>query len=252
MRYIEDTKNYWSTRADVYTKCILPDFEGARLKHWLRVIDRYKPEGDVLKILDAGCGPGYFSIILAQQGHEITAVDYTPQMLAETQSNAEKFGVLDRITILRQDIQNLTFVDNTFDMVISRNVTWTLDDPEQAYRQWLRVLKPSGCFLNFDSNFLFAMYDEALQKQYKEDEKKAIELGYIPEPNDHLADGMDQVLPNLTSAKHSRPAWDMQVLAGMDCSMITLDKDVYRWQMHGDYRDILGNTSRQFMIYVKK
>ncbi len=252
MRHLEETKNYWSTRSEGYTKTITPDFEGERKAFWLDTINLYRPEGACLKILDAGCGPGYFTVLLAMEGHQITAVDYTPQMLEETGKNAREFGVIRNVTLLRQDIQNLEFKDNSFDMVISRNVTWTLDDPAEAYREWLRVLKPGGRFLNFDSNFLFAKYDVALQEQYKRDEQEAIKLGYVPVPDDHLADGMDVVLPKLASAKHCRPEWDMQLLAGMKCSKVMLDKTIHEPQQKGSYLAILGKSNQRFLICVEK
>ena len=45
------------------------------------------------------------------------------------------------------DSHQLSFDDNTFDLLINRNVTWTLYDPEQAYKEWYRVLKPGGRLL---------------------------------------------------------------------------------------------------------
>jgi ubiquinone/menaquinone biosynthesis C-methylase UbiE len=215
------------------------------------MINAYRPPGNDLEILDAGCGPGFFAVLLSQEGHKVTAVDYTPQMIEQTTLNTQHFGVSNNVNILRQNIQEMDFDDNVFDMVISRNVTWTLDDPAKAYSEWLRVLKPGGCFLNFDSNFLFSLYDEELQKQYHEDEKEAIAMGYVPEPNDHLADGMDKVLPNLVSAKNSRPEWDLNTLVGLECRKITLDKTAFKGMEKG-YRAILDRTNRMFMIRAEK
>lgn len=39
------------------------------------------------------------------------------------------------------DASHLAFADETFDAVVSRNLTWNLEDPEQAYKEWMRVLK---------------------------------------------------------------------------------------------------------------
>lgn len=44
------------------------------------------------------------------------------------------------------DVQNLAFQDETFDLVITRNVTWNLEKPVQAYKEILRVLKIKGIF----------------------------------------------------------------------------------------------------------
>ena len=42
------------------------------------------------------------------------------------------------------DAQALEFEDESFDVIISRNLTWNLEKPWQAYREWYRVLKPGG------------------------------------------------------------------------------------------------------------
>ncbi len=44
----------------------------------------------------------------------------------------------------------MEFPDETFDLVISRNLIWNLDDPKAAYREWLRVLKPERKLMIFD------------------------------------------------------------------------------------------------------
>ena len=36
------------------------------------------------------------------------------------------------VTLLRMDAQDLSFADETFDVVLSRNLTWNLENPEQA------------------------------------------------------------------------------------------------------------------------
>ena len=51
------------------------------------------------------------------------------------------------------DAEHLSFQDESFDVVISRNLTWTLPEAAQAYKEWTRVLKPGGLLLNFDANY---------------------------------------------------------------------------------------------------
>ena len=43
-------------------------------------------------------------------------------------------------TFLVMDAEKLEFEDASFDMVISRNLTWTLPHAEEAYQEWKRVL----------------------------------------------------------------------------------------------------------------
>ena len=62
-----------------------------------------------IKILDIGTGPGFFAIILAQLGFNITAIDYTEQMLLEAKQNAGKLS--EQIDFQQMDAQNLNFPD---------------------------------------------------------------------------------------------------------------------------------------------
>lgn len=249
--YLEKTKDYWSTRHEGYSNYINEELNSKKRKIWLDMINRYRPEGKSLRILDAGCGPGFFPVLLAKEGHHVTAVDYTPQMLETTEQNVNNYGVADNVTIKRENLLSLSFDDNTFDMVISRNVTWMVTDPVKVYREWLRDLKKGGCFLNFDSNFLFSLYDEELKRQHEINEKEAVKMGYVPTPNDHLADGMDKILPEFPSASHHRPQWDMENLINMDFKKITLDKTAYKGLLKG-FDEILGKTHRMFMIKGEK
>ena len=58
-----------------------------------------------------------------------------------------------KITYCQMDASHLAFADETFDAVVSRNLTWNLEDPEQAYKEWMRVLKKGGILLNYDANW---------------------------------------------------------------------------------------------------
>lgn len=51
------------------------------------------------------------------------------------------------------DAENLDFSDESFDVIITRNLTWSLPHPIQAYSEWFRVLKKEGILLNFDAEY---------------------------------------------------------------------------------------------------
>lgn len=94
--------------------------------------------------LDVGCGAGFFSVLLAKEGHQVTGVDLTPDMI-------ENAGILAAeekadCKFLIMDAEKLDFPDETFDAVISRNLTWTLPHVRHAYGEWVRVLKKEACF----------------------------------------------------------------------------------------------------------
>ncbi len=55
-----------------------------------------------------------------------------------------QLGKLSKNGILCEDLQNLTFHDNSFDVVITQDVLEHVRDPKQALREIYRILKPSG------------------------------------------------------------------------------------------------------------
>ena len=90
-----------------------------------------------LNVLDIGCGAGFFSIPMAKAGHNVTSIDYTENMVNSAIQNAMDAGV--DIEVLQMDAQNLDFEDDTFDLIVTRNVTWVMEQPTKAYSEWIRV-----------------------------------------------------------------------------------------------------------------
>ena len=56
-----------------------------------------------------GTGPGFFAIILAEAGIQVTAVEYTEEMLKEAKANAGELS--EKIHFQQMDAQNLEFPD---------------------------------------------------------------------------------------------------------------------------------------------
>jgi ubiquinone/menaquinone biosynthesis C-methylase UbiE len=151
-------KNYWTKRSHDFYLVRKDELLDSISERWLHEMEKYLPAGKQLRILDVGTGSGYFSILLAKRGHRLTGVDLTPAMLEEAITAAAEEGL--EIEFLQMDAQDLTFADNTFDAIVTRNLTWTLPDTAKAYASWHRVLKPGGILLNFDA----AYGSEAFQK----------------------------------------------------------------------------------------
>ena len=63
---------------------------------------------------------------MGREGHEVTAVDYTEAMLAEAERNCENYQVTAHFS--KMDAHNLEFADNSFDLILSRNLIWDLKE----------------------------------------------------------------------------------------------------------------------------
>ena len=152
-----------------------------------------------MKILDIGTGAGFFAILLAQLGHKVTGIDMSADMLHQAKQNVLAAGC--SAEFRKMNAQELDFADETFDVVISRNLTWTLPDVMQAYREWQRVLKKGGKLLNFDSDYGLVTFS---RKEDQADVHANIRQELVTECND--------IKDELRISTHRRPQWDAQFL----------------------------------------
>lgn len=98
--------------------------------------------GDVsgLKVLDAGCGPGFYAEELTQRGAEVVALDASATMIDLAR---DRLG--DRATVLQHDLaEPLPFVDAAFDLVVCALVISYVDDRAAVFAEFARVLRPGG------------------------------------------------------------------------------------------------------------
>jgi ubiquinone/menaquinone biosynthesis C-methylase UbiE len=111
-----------------------------------------------LSALDIGCGTGFLSLELASRGHEVTGIDFAPEMLALAKEKATAAGAAVRFE--EADAENLPFPTDSFDLVMTRHVLWTLPHPEAAIEEWIRVLRPGGRLAVIDGHSLVAPGEE--------------------------------------------------------------------------------------------
>ena len=163
-----------------------------------------------LRVLDVGTGPGFFAIILTELGYRVTAVDYTEAMLEQARQNAGPLA--EAIRFCRMNAEELSFADGSFDVIVSRNLTWNLPAPERAYAQWSRVLKPGGLLLNFDANWYRYLYDTQAQERHRADRDKVRLTGTADDTAGTDVAAMEAIARQAPLSRRVRPQWDLQVL----------------------------------------
>lgn len=226
-----ENKNYWTGRASGYSAVNQTELATEQRQKWRdclhaeitrRFPDRAPEE---LKVLEVGTGPGFFAIILCELGYDVTAVDLTPAMLAEAKKNAGAFA--DRICFLEMNAEALDFDDESFDVVVSRNLTWNLPHPEKAYAEWVRVLKPGGLLLNFDANWYAYLFDENAAADYAADRENSKAAGVGDQNVGENFDVMEQIARRMPLSDIRRPAWDLETL----CSLgLCVEADEQIWK----------------------
>ena len=91
------------------------------------------------RVLDVGCGLGFFSRRLRERGADVVACDIGPGLVAATRTRAGcRAEVVDALAL--SDF----FGQAVFDAVVSSECIEHTRDPAEAVRQMARVLKPGG------------------------------------------------------------------------------------------------------------
>lgn len=220
MNLLEEIQYYWNHRYTGYSKVNQKELEGIQRERWKKQFKRLLPENQNLKVLDIGTGPGFFTIILEELGYSnITGVDYSYKMLEVARENIQTYGKENSsIQLIQMDGQNLEFEPESFDIIVSRNLTWNLQNPQQAYSEWLRVLKPYGALFIFDANWYSFLQNEQLEKEFEAKRQKVIE----EKLEDYWqGEGVDEekmtwIVQQLPLTYQQRPQWDIDYFSSLE------------------------------------
>lgn len=96
------------------------------------------------RIADLGSGTGTLSLLLADEGHRVDGVDFSPEMVRLAEAKAA--GRAD-VSYVVADAAEPPLTPDAYDVVLCRHVLWALPDPLAALRIWDRLLKPGGTML---------------------------------------------------------------------------------------------------------
>lgn len=216
---IEQNAKYWDGRAGSYSEVNKWELAGESRSSWKSAIaeclsDHFTGKDlSSVSVLDAGCGPGFFSVIITELGCKVTAVDLSAEMLEEARHNAGDLS--GSIDFRQMNVEVIDLPDHSFDVVISRNLTWNLPHPDAAYAEWCRVLKPGGLLINFDSNWYHYLFDEEKRAGYEADRVNSAELGMDDQNVGDNFDLMEGIAYEMPLSRIDRPSWDLEILTGL-------------------------------------
>ena len=141
----DDLRAFWDRDAATYdlaaSHAVSDPLEEAA---WRAALRRSLPEPGA-RVLDVGAGTGSLSLLAAELGYRVTALDLSPGMLAKARAKAVDRGL------------EIEFVEGPatqppegpFDAVIERHLVWTTPDPVAALAAWRRVA-PGGRLAMFE------------------------------------------------------------------------------------------------------
>lgn len=251
---MNDLKNeiydYWTNRARGYSEYNQQEMADARRTMWrdklLRLLNGQFPErnSQEIRILDVGTGPGFFAILLTEAGYKVTAVDYTEEMLKEAQQNAGPLA--ESVVWKRGDAQDLDVESDSFDVIVTRNVTWNLPNPAKAYQEWHRVLKKGGVLYNFDADWYGHLFDEEKRKSYEKDRQHTEDENVEDYYKGTDIEKMEEIARQVPLSQLKRPEWDMEAMKNAGFQNIVCDQQV--WKEVWTKEEILNNSTSPIFL----
>jgi len=148
--------DYWSGRAATFDQSASHKIEDRHgLPEWQHLVRSAcaLQAGEDLsgwQVLDIACGTGEISRVLTSLGASVTGLDFSETMLGLAR---QKLAGRDWRPVLSDAEAMIQIEDSRFDFAITRHLAWTLTNPQTAYGEWFRVLKPGGRLLVVDGNF---------------------------------------------------------------------------------------------------
>ena len=210
--------HYWSQRAEAFQTQRIREFEDEKHERWLEEFNRYIPHDRPLRVLDLGTGTGFFAFVFAAKGHEATGIDLTPDMIERARETVNILGLDATFNVM--DAERPEFDPESFDVLVTRNLTWTLPHLEEAYREWYKLLKPGGVLINFDADYYAALEEE---DEIELPENHAHKL--VP---DYMRAENDAITMEVGAYQGPRPQWDVQLLVKAGFERVVVDMGVYK------------------------
>ena len=139
----KDIAKYWDKNARSWIRRVRMRWDAYRERFnnpmFLKFIGKLKGK----RVLDAGCGEGYNTRIIARQGAKVFGVDISKRMIrsAEKEERKKPLGVHYRIA----SFSNLPFLpDNSFDTIVSFMALMDGSNYRGAIKEFYRILKKKG------------------------------------------------------------------------------------------------------------
>ncbi len=197
MADVHDTiREWWDRDARTYdssrSHAVSDPLEAAA---WRQVLRDTLPEPGA-RVLDVGAGTGALSLLAAELGYRVTALDLSEGMLGIARRKAAERGV-DIDFAVGSGLEPPT---GPFDAVIERHVLWTMTDPDGALRAWREVAAPGGRLLLLEG--VWGRADPLRRAKDLTAQGLRLLMGM---PDDHHAPYPEEVLRELPLARRSSP-----------------------------------------------
>lgn len=221
-------------------------------------IHRYADKSS--KILEVGAGTGRYSVALAKEGMDVTAVELVEKNLEVLRDHSKDMA---NIKSFRGDATKLDeFEDDTFDITLVLGPLYHLyekDEVDKAIDEAIRATKPGGimmfAFISvyaiMYSNYFYGNWAEGQEENFTDDYKfrhfkEQLFTGYDVTEFEHLFDGKNVTYITTTGVDGLLEPIEHRA----DFALSDEDfKKHFEWYLHfSEKRELLGNTNH--LLYI--
>jgi 2-polyprenyl-3-methyl-5-hydroxy-6-metoxy-1,4-benzoquinol methylase len=148
-------------------------------KDW--IILNWLPQNEGLRVLNAGCGSGEMTALLAQQASwQVDAIDNDPEAIRLSELLAERLS-LTNIQLFEVGIES--HIGSDYDIIVCIDVLEHLPEPDTAVARLVQMLKPGGTFCASVPalQWLFGYHDRMLghYRRYNQNTLRALLSPYL-------------------------------------------------------------------------
>lgn len=150
--YVPDLRR--AVKCDYFYKSFWRDphfvrlYAGGVFDELLRMLRSHGRPG--MSIIDIGCGPGYYSLELARNGYQVTAIDIAEKAIKTAKETLESSPKESGFGSLEYKVASLDQISGSFDAVVFTGVIHHFEDPRDVVDRALRLLAPGGVFFCYE------------------------------------------------------------------------------------------------------
>ena len=132
------TEQYWSRFADTYDRNMEYVVGKSLLYQITEELNHLPKQG---KVVELGCGTGYFTKTMGQKSQTIMATDLSDSLL---EAARKRLGECPNVGIQKENCMETSFPAEAFDCVFMANLIHVVESPGEALHECHRILRDGG------------------------------------------------------------------------------------------------------------